>query len=124
MIDKLRTHLDRGSLVMTEAHAHEHEHPNYWLIFGILIVLTIISVGSEYVLGASANAVIMVTAVCKAVLVAMFFMHLKLDWFKVYYMVVPALIMGTILLCALLPDITFSMYRILPERPPSAVVGN
>jgi len=110
---------------MTEA--HDHQHPNYLAIFGALVVLTVISVGSEWLLGqrspGAANMIVMVTAVCKAVLVAMFFMHLKLDWFKVYYMVVPALIMGTLLLCALLPDMTFSMYRILPEKPPSAVVG-
>jgi len=49
----------------------------------------------------------MLVAVCKAVLVALFFMHLKFDWFKVYVMIVPAVILGTVLICTLLPDVTF-----------------
>jgi cytochrome c oxidase subunit 4 len=100
---------------MTETHHGEaHHHPNYWAVFGALVLLTAVSfititdmwVGA---LGAqSGRTVVMLVAICKALLVALYFMHLKYDWFKVYVMIVPALILGTVLVCALLPDITFS----------------
>ena len=113
---------------MADAHEAHHPHPNYWAVFGILVVLTAVSfftVSAWWPLSHEAgHNLVMVVAVCKAVLVAMFFMHLKFDWFKVYMMVVPALILGTVLVCALLPDITFSQTRNVVGRPPPAVVGN
>jgi cytochrome c oxidase subunit 4 len=103
---------------MTAAHPGEHHHPNYLAVFGALVVMTAVSfwtVSRYWPLSAGAgHTLVMVVAVCKAVLVAMFFMHLKYDWFKVYFMVVPALILGTILICALLPDITFGPTRVVP----------
>src|SRR5262249_49971243 len=36
---------------------------------------------------------ILSVAVCKAVLVGMFFMHLKYDWFKLYFIIVPIFIL-------------------------------
>lgn len=115
---------------MTEAHAHEEHHPrpNYLAVFAVLVVLTAVSfwtVSRFWPLSAGAgHTLVMVVAVCKAVLVAMFFMHLKFDWFKVYVMIVPALILGTILVCALMPDITFSQTRELPGRVPPALTAN
>ncbi|GBD35488.1 hypothetical protein HRbin36_00600 [bacterium HR36] len=99
---------------------HEsHPHPNYLAVFAALVVLTAISVSSEYLVGAAAGHVVNVlVAVCKAVLVAMFFMHLKYDWFKVYFMVVPTLIVGVVLVLTLMPDATFSQYRNLLDLPP------
>jgi hypothetical protein len=35
-------------------------------------------------------------------------MHLRYDWFKLYFMIVPPILMGAILICALLPDMTFA----------------
>src|SRR5215471_9918643 len=110
---------------------HEPEHHGsdavYLKIFAILVVCTAVSfltVMAFWVnnLGAtSGHTVVMLVAVFKATLVAMFFMHLKQDWFRsvlqpyVYLgmMVVGALIMGTILICALLPDQTFSRTRVI-----------
>jgi caa(3)-type oxidase subunit IV len=98
---------------MTEAHEH-HEHPNYLAVFGVLIVLTAVSffTVSPFWLNTmghrSGPMVVMIVGVIKATLVAMYFMHLKYDWFKLYYMIVPALILGTFLVCALLPDMVFS----------------
>jgi cytochrome c oxidase subunit 4 len=107
---------------MTEAQHTHHQHPNYMAVFFALLVLTVISVGVDMVGGKSQGGmtIIMLVAVCKSVLVAMYFMHLKYDWFQVYIMVVGPLIMGTIMICILLPDLTFSHYRLLNEEvPPS-----
>ncbi|MCS7014818.1 MAG: cytochrome C oxidase subunit IV family protein [Gemmatales bacterium] len=103
---------------MTTTH-ETHAHPNYLAVFGALVVLTAISVTSEYLIGQAAGHVVNVlVAVCKAVLVAMFFMHLKYDWFKVYFMVVPTLIVGIVLVLTLMPDATFSQYRNVLDVPP------
>jgi caa(3)-type oxidase subunit IV len=99
---------------MTESHeAHGATQKTYLLTFLVLCILTGVSfwtVSEDYwpLTKTAGHNLVMVVAVCKAILVAMFFMHLKYDWFKVYFMIVGALILGTILLCALLPDITFS----------------
>jgi len=99
---------------MTEAHEAQHEHPNYLAVFAVLVVLTAISFLTvstfwHNTMGErSGPMVVMVVGVIKATLVAMYFMHLKYDWFKLYYMIVPALLLGTLLVCALMPDMVFS----------------
>jgi caa(3)-type oxidase subunit IV len=47
-------------------------------------------------------------AVCKAVLVGMFFMHLKYDWGKLYFIIVPISILGLMMMIVLLPDIVLA----------------
>lgn len=111
-------------------HAHGDLEGLYLKVFGALIVCTAVSfitVSSFWVnsLGhETGHTVVMIVAVIKALLVAMFFMHLKYDWNKLYFMLVPSLVVGTILICALLPDITFSQTRItnFGEPPPAATV--
>ena len=62
---------------------HSHGGPKlYAMVFGALIVLTVITVGASYVNGGSgmANVIIaMSIASVKASLVALFFMHLRWD---------------------------------------------
>jgi cytochrome c oxidase subunit 4 len=112
---------------MADTHTEEHPHPNYWAVFGVLTVLTAVSfmtvqpfwinsMGER-----SGPMLVMIVAVAKATLVAMYFMHLKYDWFKLYFMIVPTLIMGTILMCALLPDMTFSQTRVKMGDEPGTV---
>ena len=64
-------------------HTHEHGGPKvYAMVFGALIVLTVITVGASYVHWGSgmANVIIaMLIASVKASLVALFFMHLRWD---------------------------------------------
>ncbi len=99
---------------MTETHEGHHPHPNYLAVFGVLVVLTAVSFMTVTALWRSTMGegagpmVVMVVGVIKATLVAMYFMHLKYDWFKLYYMIVPALLLGTLLVCALMPDMVFS----------------
>ncbi|MER3416210.1 MAG: oxidase [Gemmataceae bacterium] len=98
--------------------AEEHRHPNYLAVFGFLVIFTAVSfwtVSRFWPLSHDAgHTLVMLVAVVKAVLVAMFFMHLVFDWFKVYYMIVPALVFGIVVMCALLPDMTFSPTREVP----------
>jgi cytochrome c oxidase subunit 4 len=108
--------------------AHDaHDHPSertYMMVFAFLCVFTAVSfltVSTYWPLSPDAgHTVVMIVAVVKALLVAMFFMHLKYDWFRVYVMVVPALILGTGLILALMPDITFSKTRVMGDNPPPA----
>lgn len=109
----------------TEAVAHDdHAHhgdmePTYYKVFGALVVCTAVSfitVTDAWIhsIGAGAgHTVVMIVAVIKALLVALFFMHLKYDWGKLYFMFVPTLTIATLLPCVLLPDITFSQTRIV-----------
>lgn len=109
-----------------DAHHDAHPEPNYMGVFYILCACTAVSfitVSHFWVsnLGAqSGHMVVMLVAVIKALLVAMYFMHLKYDWFRVYGMMIPTMIMGTLLVLALLPDMAFSETRVVGGRQPSA----
>ena len=89
----------------------------YFLIFGALAVCTAISFlvneGERHqLIGAYAGfAMIFAVAVCKAVLVGMFFMHLKLDWTRLYFVIVPVMILAVMLLVVLLPDIVLAWHH-------------
>ncbi len=48
--------------------------------------------------------IILGVAICKALLVGAFFMHLKFEWGKLYFMIVPAFILGVMMMLVLLPD--------------------
>ena len=74
---------------MTSA-AHElehdaHTHPGtmtYWIIGGILFVITALEIGAYYVeesLGALVTPIILALSAAKFILVVMFYMHLKYD---------------------------------------------
>jgi caa(3)-type oxidase subunit IV len=97
-----------------------HHGPNfriYLLIFGALSVFTVLSFvvnWAEHQFGFSAQtgaSIIMVIAVCKAVLVGLVFMHLKWDWSKLYFMIIPAFILGTMMMIVLLPDIVIAWHQ-------------
>jgi caa(3)-type oxidase subunit IV len=101
---------------MTDSHAHSaegHAGPTvnaYLIVFGALAVFTLISFAVNAVLGRNFTsfAIILGVAVCKAVLVAMIFMHLKWDWGRLFFMIIPVLILGTMMIIVLLPDIVLS----------------
>jgi cytochrome c oxidase subunit IV len=99
------------------SHAAEHHGPNvraYLMVFGALVICTLMSFVFNY--GARADVIntytsftaIMTVSVIKATLVGTIFMHLKWDWGKVYIMIVPALILGPLLVVVLLPDIVLA----------------
>lgn len=86
----------------------------YLVIFGALVIFTAVSfIVNGAVRGGSVAAptgftIILAVAVCKALLVAIFFMHLKFDWKRVYFMIVPVLILGTMMLIVFLPDMVLA----------------
>jgi caa(3)-type oxidase subunit IV len=88
----------------------------YLVIFGALSVFTAISFLVNYFVREATIAphtgftVILAVAVCKAVLVAIFFMHLKYDWKRLYFMIIPVLILGTMMVIVLLPDIVLAWH--------------
>jgi cytochrome c oxidase subunit IV len=89
----------------------------YLVIFGALCVFTLLSFVINAVTGQGSHsgaAVIMLVAVCKAVLVAMFFMHLKYDWFKLWYLVIPVMILTVMMMLVLMPDIVLAWRQNVP----------
>jgi hypothetical protein len=79
----------------------------------------------EKMIGVETSFVLILgVAVCKAVLVGMFFMHLKYEWGKLYFMIVPAFILGAMMMFVLLPDIVISWQAAKhPLEPPVSTSG-
>jgi caa(3)-type oxidase subunit IV len=103
------------------AHDH-HDGPSmqsYFVVFGALLAFTVVSFIANYFATAgtishfTSFAIILGVAFCKATLVAMYFMHLIVDWNKVFIMIVPALVLGPMLMVVLLPDIVLAWKRVI-----------
>jgi caa(3)-type oxidase subunit IV len=100
----------------SEGHAGSGVVP-YLVIFGALAVFTLLSfvfnflVREKHIGEHTGFTLILGVAVCKAVLVAMFFMHLKFDWPRFYFIIVPVLILGTMMVIVLLPDIVLAWHH-------------
>jgi caa(3)-type oxidase subunit IV len=103
---------------MTETHAAEEHHGGsvkiYLMIFGALVIFTMVSfvvngrVRAGDMAAESGFAIILGVAIVKALLVAMIFMHLKWDWGRLYFIIVPVVILGTMMIIVLLPDIVLA----------------
>ncbi len=94
--------------------ADEHHGPDlalYMKVAAALAVFTASSFGinalvrSEHFSPELGFVLILGVAVVKAVLVGTFFMHLMSDWGKLYFMIVPAFILGAMMMVVLMPDI-------------------
>jgi cytochrome c oxidase subunit 4 len=90
---------------MTEA-AH-HKEPNYIGVFWWLLVLTIIEIGVIYlpIVKFAIAIMLVVLAVTKAALVALFFMHLKFERITLGWIALSPFILCIFLILMLLPDI-------------------
>ncbi len=94
---------------MTESE-HADTHPNYGLIFGALMVLTVVTVGvSRLDLGTVGNTLLAVAiASVKGLLVAMYFMHLKFERrYFVLAIVLPPFFFALAYIAGVLPDVGF-----------------
>ena len=98
--------------------AHEgHGLKPYLVVFGALVIFTALSfvfnsaVRREMITPATGFALIVGVAVCKAVLVATYFMHLLLDWKRLYFVIIPVMIMGAMMIVVLLPDIVLAWHH-------------
>jgi caa(3)-type oxidase subunit IV len=105
---------------MTDAATgHDHAGPNvqvYYRIGGALAVFTAVSFIVNqleqwgYLPGGVTTAFIIIlgVAVVKATLVGLIFMHLKYDWGKVGFMIIPAFILGAMFFAVLMPDMVLA----------------
>ena len=107
---------------MAEPHPGAHAGPSFQAYITVFVVLTIctgLSFLANAVMGQGQGSmfIILIVALVKAVLVAMIFMHLKFDWCKVYFIIVPVLILGVMLMIVLLPDIVLGWHHQPPDPP-------
>ena len=112
---------------MTDTHGHGgHAGPSFGAYMVVAVALAIFTTVSFVVNGFVRDKVIephvgftiiLGVAVCKALLVGAFFMHLRWEWGKLYYMIVPAFILGTMMIMVLMPDIVISWVREKEEAP-------
>ncbi len=82
----------------------------YLIVFAALSVFTLISFVLNYlarqgtITPHQSFAAILTVAVIKAALVVTFFMHMIVDWRKLYYLLVVAFILATMMMIVLMPD--------------------
>lgn len=88
--------------------SHDHREPNYMGVFYALSILTALEIGVIYMpIGRLAIGILLVgLALSKAILVAMYFMHLKFEKRTLGIIALTPLILCTLLIFALLPDLT------------------
>ena len=93
-------------------------HPiNYYLIFGVLVLLTGVTLGiaifkrfdNELINVALALSV----ASLKGAFVAFYFMHLKFEGKLIYFILFVPLLLTVILVCALIPDIGHGIHNLI-----------
>jgi len=105
---------------MSETHEHGDHGPTlktFQIVFGALLVFTVVSFVCNFLAGKgiishqASFAIILGVAICKATLVGFYFMHLVMDWNKVFIMIVPALILGPMFMIVLLPDIVLAWWN-------------
>ena len=84
----------------------EHKHPNYMTIFWYLAILTVVEIAVIYLpLGKLTIGVLLCAlALTKAVLVAMYFMHLRFETRTLGWIAITPLAIATLLVFVLLPD--------------------
>jgi cytochrome c oxidase subunit IV len=116
---------DRVGIEETETMAdttHGGEHGsklfNIYMIVALALAICTISsfafngmMRSEMISPVTSFLLILSVAILKAVLVAMFFMHLKWDWSTLYFLIVPAFILGAMMMMVLMPDILIGPYQ-------------
>jgi caa(3)-type oxidase subunit IV len=117
---------------MADTHAHAaSEHPHgpattqpYWVVFAALCVFTAVSFIVNYFVrngtlsAATGFTIILSVAVVKALLVAIYFMHLKWDWGRLYFLIIPTFALAPMLVFALLPDIVLYWSSLLGVETP------
>ena len=88
--------------------AATYKEPNYMAVFGALFVLTVLEIGviylpiSKLIIGVA----LILLALTKAALVALYFMHLRYEKFALGIIALTPLLICTLLIVSLLPDLT------------------
>jgi len=93
-------------------HGHAGPKAKVYLVIGAALgVFTAVSFIVNHYVQADVLSVnqgfyiILLVAIVKATLVVAYFMHVIWDWKKVLFMIIPALILGAMMMFVLLPDI-------------------
>lgn len=88
------------------------EHgPSNFLIWLYLVILAMASVVVSYIFPQTmATVVIFILAIAKAILVLLYFMHLRVEKIYIHSLFIIPLLLVIIMFFGLLPDITRSMY--------------
>jgi cytochrome c oxidase subunit 4 len=88
------------------ADSHAKHGPSYMTIFWYLAVLTVVEIAVIFLpISKTAIAVMLVSlASAKAALVALYFMHLRLEVKTLGYIALTPVLIGTLLVLVLLPD--------------------
>src|SRR2546428_7354660 len=86
--------------------AAEHKHPNYMAIFWYLAILTVVEIAVIYAPWPKVTIVVLLCSLAlgKAVLVAMYFMHLRFETRTLGLVAITPLMIATLLVFLLLPD--------------------
>jgi cytochrome c oxidase subunit 4 len=115
---------------MTDTHGSgEHHGPGvqaYMVVFGALAVFTAISFVVNWALGQNTTSmlIILAVAVVKAILVGLYFMHLVVDWGRLYYLIFPTFILAAMFITVLLPDIVLVWpSKAPPTNPPVGIAA-
>ena len=96
--------------------SEDHKHPNYIMIWVILLLLTVLEVAVAYFPKYLSNVEEIITitivlligmALVKAGLVAAYFMHLKFEQKNFVMIVSFPLVLACVLVILLLPDVAF-----------------
>ncbi len=116
---------------MTDTHTHDAHHgpglKAYMVVAVALAIFTLVSFLVNYFVthhGLPPTVgfiIILGVAVCKATLVGLYFMHLVLDWSKVFYFIIPAFILGVMMMVVLLPDIVLGWQNAYPPAAATQV---
>ncbi len=104
------------------AHSADEHSPALFRTYMVIAVALAIFTAASFVVNGLVHAgtltattgfwLILGVAVVKALLVALYFMHLLVDWGKVYFLLVPVLILAALTVIAWLPDMVFDWHRI------------
>ena len=98
-------------------HAHGPTVAAYLIVFAALAVFTLVSYLSNlfvqlgWIGRVTSFVIILAVAVVKASLVGLIFMHLKFDWRKLYFLIVPVFILAAMMGMVLMPDIVLAWWK-------------
>ncbi len=104
-----------------EGEGHKHHGPTLTTYLGVAGALAVFTASSfifndlvrhEILSPMAGLALILAVAVCKAILVGAFFMHLTYDWGKLYFLIIPALILGVMMMLVLMPDFVVAPHKV------------
>jgi len=106
---------------------HEHAHPNYMAVFWSLFIITVAEVGVTYISMSQALMVIILLAMAfaKAIMVALYFMHLKYD--NKILMIIAAVPVILAAIAVTIVATEYSTYKISDTartQPPAAAEGH